>query len=60
MAAVFEQAKGGGGRTWECKQCHKEVPENDTVAYHLVEGVLYGWCEVCFRDRVRPNTELAA
>jgi len=60
MAVVFEQAKGGAGRKWECKQCHQPVAESETMAYHLVDGILYGWCESCFRERQRPAIELAA
>ena len=60
MAVVFEQAKGGAGRKWECKQCHQLVAESETIAYHLVDGILYGWCETCFRERHRPAIELAA
>ncbi|HMG36008.1 MAG TPA: hypothetical protein VKM94_18880 [Blastocatellia bacterium] len=37
--------------TWECKQCHQIVTDDKTVAYHLIEGVLYGWCESCFEYR---------
>ena len=60
MAAVIEQAKGGRDRKWECKQCHRQVPESETIAYHLVDGILYGWCELCFRERSKPVAELAA
>jgi hypothetical protein len=46
---------------WECKQCHLMIAESDTVAYHLVDGVLYGWCESCFGRRGdRGMSELAA
>ena len=60
MAVVFEQVKGGTGRKWECKQCHEQVAESETVAYHLVKGILYGWCEHCFRERGKAVVELAA
>ena len=33
---------------WECKQCHQLIPDSETVAYHLIDGVLYGWCQACF------------
>jgi hypothetical protein len=36
---------------WECKECHQLVGDDNTVAYHLIGGVLYGWCEVCFLER---------
>jgi hypothetical protein len=46
---------------WECKQCHQLIAENDTVAYHLVDRVLYGWCESCFSQRTDKGiSELAA
>ena len=60
MAVVFEQAKGGASRKWECKQCHQLVAESETIAYHLVDGILYGWCESCFSERVKPIIGLAA
>jgi len=60
MAVVFEQAKGGAGRRWECKECHQLVAESDTIAYHLVDGILYGWCETCFRERPKVVVKLAA
>ncbi len=60
MAVVFEQVKGGAGRKWECKQCHQQVAESETIAYHLVDGVLYGWCEACFGERRKPVVELVA
>jgi hypothetical protein len=36
---------------WECKECHSFVESDRTVAYHLVDRVLYGWCESCFNGR---------
>ncbi|KAF0249317.1 MAG: hypothetical protein FD167_1280 [bacterium] len=35
---------------WECKQCHHSVTEEDSVAFHLIEGFLYGWCRPCFSE----------
>ena len=35
----------------ECKQCHRTVSNEDTVAYHLVDQILYGWCQSCFGHR---------
>jgi len=51
MAKIFEQVAGILKRSWECKQCHQNVSDDHTVAYHLIEGVLYGWCESCFSQR---------
>lgn len=45
------QAKEKTGLMWECKQCHRQVSDEETVAYHLVERVLYGWCQPCFARR---------
>ena len=59
---VFEQIKNSNGRTWECKDCHELVAEQDTVAYHLVDKILYGWCALCFGNRhyAAKTAELAA
>ena len=35
----------------ECKQCHSFISCNDTIAYHLVDQILYGWCGDCFARR---------
>jgi hypothetical protein len=51
MAAIFEEIKGAHGRSWECKHCHLVVGESETIAYHLIDGILYGWCESCFSKR---------
>jgi len=51
MTAIIEQVAGILKRTWECKQCHQHVADDRTVAYHLIEGTLYGWCEHCFSQR---------
>ena len=34
---------------WECKDCHKEVTGDETIAYRLLNGILYGWCPQCFK-----------
>lgn len=52
MAAVLELTQGMSNPLWECKQCHRLIADKETVAYHLVERVLYGWCESCFDQRV--------
>ncbi|HVG21291.1 MAG TPA: hypothetical protein VNI02_19775 [Blastocatellia bacterium] len=60
MATITAQVKNNS-RQWECKQCHQMIAENDTVAYHLVDRVLYGWCESCFGQRAdKSMSELAA
>jgi hypothetical protein len=55
MPRVFEQGAGILERTWECKQCHQRVGDQCVVAYHLIDGVLYGWCESCFSKRGEPR-----
>lgn len=35
---------------WECKECHHEVSDEESVAFHLIEGFLYGWCRPCFNE----------
>lgn len=55
MAKIFEEAAGILPRSWECKQCHQHVGEDHTVAYHLIDGVLYGWCEPCFSLQSAAN-----
>jgi len=60
MAVTFEQATGARGRTWECKECHHLISEEDTVAYHLVDRILYGWCISCFERRTEKALAEAA
>gem|GEM_PF-3438362 len=49
MATIFEQSEGL--RQWECKQCHRMIPADETVALHLINRILYGWCQPCFNRR---------
>ena len=55
MAAIMEQVTGMLKRTWECKQCHESVGEEHTIAYHLIDGILYGWCDSCFSQRAATS-----
>ena len=48
MAVIHEQTILARDHFLECKQCHRLIGHSETVAYHLVEKVLYGWCETCF------------
>lgn len=59
---MFQIANGSDGHKWECKECHQIILPEETVAYHLVDKVLYGWCEPCFGQRSIQveRTELAA
>jgi len=45
---MLEQMNGTQGTLWECKDCHRLIPAIETVAFHLVDRILYGWCETCF------------
>lgn len=58
MAAVFEKATNINSLLLECKHCHIQIVEHDTVAYHLVDGILYGWCAGCFSQRAPVNTNI--
>jgi hypothetical protein len=62
MGVVIEKMKNGSNRLWECKECHQLVAEHNTVAYHLVDRYLYGWCDACFSHRHESDkrVELAA
>lgn len=44
-------------KKWECKECKQIVPEDNSVAFHLVEGVLYGWCRSCFEVSSRKRAQ---
>jgi hypothetical protein len=37
--------------TLSCKDCRRTVTDSETVAYRLIQGVLYGWCDECFNHR---------
>ena len=37
-------------KIWECKDCNNPVEDDNSVAFHLVEGILYGWCRNCYQD----------
>jgi len=37
--------------TLPCKDCHDPVTDSETNAYRLIAGVLYGWCDRCFKNR---------
>lgn len=55
MAAMLKQVNAIQGRMWECKECHRLVPAIQTVAYHLVDRILYGWCETCFSNKTSAS-----
>ena len=55
----MEKVTGIFKRTWECKQCHNLVAEEHTIAYHLIDGILYGWCDSCFSQRAEASGVIA-
>lgn len=55
MSAIVERATNTNVLMWECKSCHQPIDEHETVAYHLVSGILYGWCPDCFSQREPIN-----
>ena len=59
MSAIFEKATNTNVLMWECKSCHQPIDEHETVAYHLVSGILYGWCPDCFRQREPVNKDVS-
>jgi hypothetical protein len=40
----------------KCKDCHRLVTDSETNSYRLIAGVLYGWCDECFKDRPSERT----
>jgi hypothetical protein len=34
-----------------CKDCRRPVTDAETIAYRLILGVFYGWCDACFQNR---------
>lgn len=59
---MFQIANGSDSHKWECKDCHHMISPEETMAYHLVDKILYGWCQSCFNQRnSKPEkAELAA
>lgn len=47
-------------QTWECKECHHRISDAETVAYRLINGVLYGWCSPCFSKRHQPAAKVSS
>ena len=58
MSAIIEKATGLNILSLECKHCHQQIADPDTVAYHLVDGILYGWCLDCFGQRAPGSNNL--
>ena len=51
MAVKIKEVKDVQILILECKECHRPVIQTELVAYHLVDRVLYGWCQSCFKAR---------
>lgn len=51
MSATIIQTKEKRSLRLDCKQCHCQVSDEETVAYHLIDQVLYGWCQPCYARR---------
>ena len=51
MAVKNKEVKNTEVLMLECKECRRPVTQTDLVAYHLVDRVLYGWCQSCFKTR---------
>ena len=51
MPKAHDKSQVQSAASLECKQCHREVSNEETVAYHLVDQILYGWCQSCFGHR---------
>ena len=63
MAVKHKELKDSQILTLECKECRRPVTQAELVAYHLVDRVLYGWCQSCFKARPardRQNGSFAA
>ena len=60
MAVKNKEVKDAEMLMLECKECHRPVTQTDLVAYHLVDRVLYAWCQSCFKVRERQNSSLVA
>lgn len=46
-------------RYWECKECNKQIEAHFSVAFHLVDGFLYGWCRTCFEAAQNKRNKLS-
>lgn len=51
MAKATPQISGTDSWLCQCKQCRKVITSDETIAYHLIDDVLYGWCHPCFNRR---------
>jgi hypothetical protein len=60
MAVTKKEAKDAEMLMLECKECHRPVTQTDLVAYHLVDRVLYGWCQSCFKARPARDQQVGS
>jgi tetratricopeptide (TPR) repeat protein len=56
MAKVITQVADTNSWLCQCKQCRKVITADETIAYHLIDNVLYGWCQSCFGQRAKERT----
>ncbi|MBL8149804.1 MAG: hypothetical protein JNN15_07740 [Blastocatellia bacterium] len=54
---VMKAEKADCINIWECKECNTLIQESDSVAFHLVNGFLYGWCRKCFENRSQKKAQ---
>ncbi|HET9532804.1 MAG TPA: tetratricopeptide repeat protein [Blastocatellia bacterium] len=59
MAKVITQAAATNTWLCQCKQCRKVITPDETIAYHLIDNVLYGWCQSCFDQRANERAMAA-
>lgn len=55
MAKAITQVSGTDSWLCQCKQCRKVITSDETMAYHLIDDVLYGWCHTCFNQRAKQR-----
>ena len=60
MAVKNKEVKYAEILMLECKECHRPVTQTDLVAYHLVDRVLYGWCQSCFKARPARDLQVGS
>ncbi|HEV8486694.1 MAG TPA: hypothetical protein VGV87_24325 [Blastocatellia bacterium] len=60
MAVNKKEVKDAQILMLECKECHRPVTQTELVAYHLVDRVLYGWCQSCFKARSARDRQVGS
>lgn len=57
MAKAITQVSGADSWLCQCKQCRKVINSDESMAYHLIDCVLYGWCYSCFNQRADQRAQ---